>query len=1056
VGDLVRLRGLTQLGMLAAVMAVMVAASALVGVCVLLMSVAPPRALQLAIVHAPAPDVEVGVALGFPEHPDDPGVDKRVAATARHPAGAVTQASTLLTGTFGHVPTTVSAWTSTVMQYLPADGRPLRLAYLADLGDASAHGTLLSGRWPVAAGEVALPSSTARALALGVGNSTTLSTAPGDPGVAVRIVGTFLPRSDAEWDEDPLKGTGSARHYRGYIAAYGPFVVAPGALATSEIPLSRVTLRAEPDLANATVADVANAAAAVDSLAGKLQSELGDRAENVVVDVPFASTIAGARTQRGVTDSGALAVALLSGVLAGITVLLAARLVVARRSAEAVLLVARGASRGRLVAQACAEAVALAGLCILPATLLALVGFGLLSNAVGLGHIGLPQGGLLRLVLVVGAVSFALGALLVLPWLRFGASRGGREDRVGVMARSGADLLLLAVAVLAYVQLRHHGIATGAVTDPVLVAAPVVCLLGGSAITLRLLPLLARRADGRAASARSLPLPLAAWGVARRPQGAAAAFLVVLATACATFAVGFNATWAQSEREQAAASVGADLSLPAPVEGLGTGRALSAATGGRVSPVTSRIVTLGSLITVKDPVRLVAVDTRNADGLLRGRLPAGDWPHATSGLAPAQPVGGAQLTGSSAELVVSGKAQGRVWLVASLTLVVQDHDGARTALPAGVAALDGASHALALAVPRGGRVVGVGVQLSAGTAADPDRESQVPFAIDVTVRGATLVGQSSWTTVASTEDDTGAARLDTITAAAVPAGVRLALRGTASLPEISWSDATLTALAFRPVEVVPVVVSARLAKELGLNVGGFLQLTLGLTPVAARVSAISAYVPSQPRAAALLADIDTLSRAALSQGSLESLTDAWWVGGTIPTHAAAALEAEGLGPVTDRVAVAREGVDGPLRAAQRAAIALLVAAGLVLLLVGIALHTTTALRARELDVARLRGLGASRRSVRTSVLAEQGVLAGFPILLGCLVGGFACWAMAPLLAVSPEGLPPVPAAAVTWMWPAQVTIFLALLLGCGAIVVPLSDRAVRRATLVRLRIDGQT
>ena len=60
-GELVRLRGRSQVGMLAAVMAVMVAGSAVVGVCVLLMTSSPQRALQLAIVGAPAADVQVGV-----------------------------------------------------------------------------------------------------------------------------------------------------------------------------------------------------------------------------------------------------------------------------------------------------------------------------------------------------------------------------------------------------------------------------------------------------------------------------------------------------------------------------------------------------------------------------------------------------------------------------------------------------------------------------------------------------------------------------------------------------------------------------------------------------------------------------------------------------------------------------------------------------------------------------------------------------------------------------------------------------------------------------------
>ena len=143
-----------------------------------------------------------------------------------------------------------------------------------------------------------------------------------------------------------------------------------------------------------------------------------------------------------------------------------------------------------------------------------------------------------------------------------------------MVARSGADLLLLALAALAYLQLRAHRVTGGTTVDPVLVVAPVLCLAAGAALVLRPLPLLARSAEARAASARSLTLPLAAWGVARRPQGAAAAFLVVLATACATFGIGFAATWAQSQRDQAAAAVGTDLSVPAQLDALGAGATL--------------------------------------------------------------------------------------------------------------------------------------------------------------------------------------------------------------------------------------------------------------------------------------------------------------------------------------------------------------------------------------------------------------------------------------------------------------------------------------------------
>ncbi|WP_426593773.1 FtsX-like permease family protein [Cellulomonas sp. McL0617] len=1050
-GELVRRRGRAQLGVLAAVLAVMVAGSALVGACVLLVTASPQRALQLAIAGAPHADVQVGVALGFPEDPDDPTTDPRVAATAREPAAAVARAAALLTAPFGHLPTTTTTWTSTVMQYLPPDGGALRLSYLADLDDPDARATITSGRWPVAAGEVAVPASAAGVLRLAVGSSTALAGVPGGQGPELTVVGTFVPRSGTGWTEDPLAGTGVSPNYRGFISAYGPLVVAPGALAASEIPLRRVTLHVQPDLSHADAAQVAHVGVTVDGLGGALASALGDRTQNLVPDLPIVGTFDDARRQREVTGSGVLVVALLGCALAGTTVVLAARLVAARRAPEAALLAARGASHGRLVAQASVEAGVLAVVCTVPATALALGLYQVLGRRVGLDPVGVPEGGLLPLVATVAAVALTLGGLLVLPSLRPGTVRGGRVDRVGVVARSGADLLLLALAVVAYLQLRDHGIATGGAVDPVLVVAPVLCLLAGAALALRPLSLLARRADARAASARSLTLPLAAWGVARRPQGTAAAFLVVLATACATFGIGFAATWTQSQREQAAAAVGTDLSVQGGA--LGTGASLHAATAGLVSPVTSRAVTLGSRTrSGAAAVRLVAVDTRHADGLLRGRPPTGGWADATSGLGSTGSVGGVQLTGTNADLLVSGHVADGVQIDATLSLVVQDRDGARAAVPAGVIALDSASHALTVAIPKDARLVAVDAQLTAAGAGDLDQQSAPAFHLDVTLRDASL-SPGDWSAARPPTNGYADALLGRVTAAGTPDGVRLSLDGTASLPELYWSAGDITALAFRPVDVVPVVVSAQLAHELGVKVGDGVQLSLGVTPVQAKVRGITAYVPSQPRAAALLADVDTLSRAALSHGSLDSLTDAWWVGGAIPAGAGATLEAQGIGPVTERTTLAHQSADGPLRAAQRAAAALLVVAAITLALVGTALHSTTALDARELDVARLRGLGAPRRSVLTSVLAEQGVLTGIPLLLGGLLGALACWAIGPLLAVSTQGLQPVPAAVAQWPWPAQVATVVTLALGCAVVVVPLAARAVRRATISRLRTD---
>ena len=611
------------------------------------------------------------------------------------------------------------------------------------------------------------------------------------------------------------------------------------------------------------------------------------------------------------TSSGVLAVALLGGALAATTVVLAARLVAGRRASEAALLSARGTGRARLVGQAAAESGALAVLAIVPATVLALALYQVLADAVGLDPEGIPEGGLLPLVGSVTAVTLTLGALLVLPWLRTGTPRGTREDRVGVVARSGADLLLLALAALAFLQLRAHRVAGGSTADPVLVVAPVLCLLAGAALVLRPLPLLARRAEARAASARSLTLPLAAWGVARRPQGAAAAFLVVLATACATFGIGFAATWAQSQRDQAAAAVGTDLSVPAQLDALGAGATLRAATGGRVSPR-------------HEPAhhpRLASAGRRRGRAARRGR-------HAGRRRAAARPAAvrwlgrrhvgpgadrvrrrASRLPGTSADLVVTGHVEDDVPITAALSLVVQDRDGARAALPAGAVALDGAPHDLAVAVPPDVRVVAVDARLAAaGDAADPDQQSSAGFDIDVTCATRPCRPGGTWSPARPPSSDYVVAALDRITAVEVPDGVRLTLHGTAYLPGLYWSEGTLTALAFDPVDDVPVVVSARLADELGLEVGDGVQLALGLTPVRReghrhrRLHPLAATCggaagrrghavprhpqPGQPRDA----DRRVVGR---RRGA---------------RRAAATLAAEGIGPVTDRTAVAHENV----------------------------------------------------------------------------------------------------------------------------------------------------
>src|SRR6185369_9858631 len=137
----------------------------------------------------------------------------------------------------------------------------------------------------------------------------------------------------------------------------------------------------------------------------------------------------------------------------------------------------------------------------------------------------------------------------------------------------------------------------------------------------------------------------------------------------------------------------------------------------------------------------------------------------------------------------------------------------------------------------------------------------------------------------------------------------------------------LVATAFRPPGPVPVAVSRSLARTLGVRTGAPLSVTVGSTPVAMVVAEVVPAVPSVPAGPALLADVDLLSRALITTGTLEPAVDAWWVGAPADPGAAAGL---GIGAVVTRAGVRDELAAGPLRVGLPAALAVLVPAAVLL------------------------------------------------------------------------------------------------------------------------------
>lgn len=1059
-------RGRAQWPLLTALLAVVMLGATLLGTCALLVTRTAGQSLEAAAARAAPGDVEVTAYTVAVRGPDA----RPVADDTRR----------LLTSVLAPFAATTAARASSVLRplQLPAagDDEIPAVSYLSGVEELATRAVLTAGRWPrtTADGpvEAALLEPTARLLGLRVGGRARLGAEPGDGAgtpVEVTVVGLVRPLPGTGWDRDPLGGAGYDLGYRDDRTArpahaYGPFLVDLADLLGGGSAISRLEVTARPDLSRPDRHDLDTVAAAVWGADRRLAAALGTRVTSERVASRLPQTFRAARDQQQVTAATVLAVAVLGALLTATALALGGRLVAGTRAGETALLSALGAGRRQRAVAATLEAGALAvaaaalavpassflhaGLAALPP----LAGAGLGTGPVVTG----PQ------VSAVAAGALALAALLVVLGARSGPAAGGGRDRRDLLARSGADLVLVAFAGIGWWQLRTQATGSDVRADAVRVLAPALLLTAGAALALRLVPPALRGADRLARRARGFALPLAAFEAARRPQAVATGLLIVLASAAGTFGVALDATWARSQHDQAALSVGSDLALTLSVPpAAGQGAAIAAATGGTVSPAADRAVVVGQWLgAAGEAPRLVAVDTTRAGAVLRGRLDGGrGWAGVGAGLAPPARATGVAVP-AGAILALTGTATGATTLTVTPRLLMQDATGLRTACTGVPVPLDGRAHRLPdCATAPGMQLVAVslpigGDQGGAGSGyAEPGPPSRI--AVTLTVPrppGAGGPRAPQWT--AATPLPGSGLLGPAVAVADTAAGVRLSLTAGVQLAGSQDAVRSLVATAFAAPGPVPVAVSARFADELGAGRGARLTLTMGNTPVPVRVTAVVPAVPSAPGAVAVLADLDTLSRALVVNGGLETPVDAWWVGHPGREHAAARATDLRLGAVATRTAEAARLTAGPLRAGLPAALRLLVPAAALLLIAGIVLHVACDLRARAVEVARLRGLGMTRREIRAVLLGQHvGVLP--PLLAaGAAVGALATRFVAPLLVRAETGALPVPAPLPRWPWLAEGCLLAVLLAGCVLTVAAVVAVQARRADAAHLRVNS--
>ncbi|MEO3975648.1 ABC transporter permease [Streptomyces sp. CAU 1734] len=541
---------------------------------------------------------------------------------------------------FDGLPVTLRPFDSSGPYALPREPRAERggepdLTTLAVLDRSRVR--LTAGAWPGAGGAagtptgVAVPEAAAERLGLKPGPRVLkLTDRMGGPPVRIRVTGVYRPadRSDAYWQLDELGGRGVRQDS---FTTYGPLITDAAALGSGRISRGAQAWLATADFGSLRAERIGDLRAAA-----KKSQQLLSAQPSLGSGVIARTSLPGALDQleRALLVSRAtlLIVALQLVLLSAYALLLVSRLLTTERESETRVLLARGASRGRIAGLAALEALLLAVPAAVLAPLLAgpltrlLAGQGLLAR-IGVDLDG--AGGPTPLIRLIGAlVALACAVAVVLPALTAARAPRGRERSLPAPLRAGADLALLAVAGVAYWQLEQRTSGSGPLStdrdgrlgiDPLLVVAPALALLAGTVLTLRLLPPAARLAERRASRGRGLTAPLAGWQLSRRPlRGAGPVLLLVLSVAMGMLAIGQGASWERSQDDQA------DFRSGAPVRVIGGGSVQQLGRGGVYDKLpgvaaTVPVARTGLPLSGGRQAAVLAVDSAAAEGRLRVR-----------------------------------------------------------------------------------------------------------------------------------------------------------------------------------------------------------------------------------------------------------------------------------------------------------------------------------------------------------------------------------------------------------------------------------------------------
>ncbi|MFC4035387.1 FtsX-like permease family protein [Streptomyces polygonati] len=966
--------------------------------------------------------------------------------------------------------------------------------------DAGTFGQLVSGRWPAGTADAPAGAFTS----LPDVRVATGSTAPVDTAVPVALAerlgvgsGSALQVQDAFGRAMTLRITGVFRATgavgfwpamagdltQGETASQDLLVVPAAALNGSAVLNGHLTAHwsVQPDLSRLD-------AGSLTGLRDRLRAFSGSQSRVSVFrgrqpsldDLTVVSGLPGAIDNLAVpmvaARSSLYLPSVMLAVLALATLVLAARQVTVRRRADLALQQARGAGTLRLLRGAAAEW-ALTGI---PAAAVAPFLAGLLHP----GSRGVDAWAAVGLTLLVHA------AAVLLPVLSSAGSRPARGARAAAAQRLGADLALLAVAALGYLELRRHhsliaDVGTGSGSaDPVLVLVPALVTGAAALLLLRLLPLTSLLLDAFGRRSRGLVLALAGWQLSRRAaRTAGPVALMCLAVSVSAFATTALACLGGLASEQAAFSVGADVRIqpstdngyPSSVLGAAY-RALPGVTA--VTPVT------------QSTVNLPGGATENLVGTIGG--PA---PRTTSPL-----VFGIPLPGRPSALLLDERLRSDGSRAApNLELTVQDASGLVSTVAAPLPAADGAGHTV---------VVPLGVALSGGhpraypltvTAVNVLPQPDMPPArldlelIRVGARGTadSWVGQlpdgQVWADGTDHAADSASGACEgklagnytpgvpgvcsivhggpEVLRTAVSTGIRPsratgdAFGGLAEsdYDTVAGSQVRLVAGPDGTPAPLPVRADASALRDGRLSVGGTTTLDLGsggrvTAKIVGRVDSLPGLGRGQGH---LIADQRQLSAATTLAGSDQEDPAFWWLSSTDSARTAAAAETQpALGQVTTTARTTMSLQTDPFRGGLRRALELVRYLAPGFAVIAFTVHAVVSTRQRRKEFALLRAIGVRSKSLSALLGAEQLGLALFAVVPGALMGLALASAVLPLVTVDDSGHAPYPPLPLVVPWGTVALTAVATAVAISAVVLALA-RLLARVDLVRVLRAGE-